>query len=311
MVYWLGILLGFAALVGGADLLVRGASKIARGFGVPPIVIGLTLVAYGTSAPELATSTTAALRDSGAIAIGNVLGSNIFNIGIVLGLSALMRPVAVEHTLVKREVPLLVGISLLFPLFFLDGAMVRWEGALALAAGIAFTWWCLKTAKARKSEQAAPVKMTPWLWALNVGYVVAGIVALIFGADWLVEGAKVLAAKAGVTERIIGVTIVAAGTSLPELATSVVAALKKESDIALGNVIGSNIFNLLVILGAASLLKPLSTASSVPGLWYDCLGGIIMAALVLPFARTGMKINRWEGFIFIVLYIGYIFFLLT
>jgi len=308
MTFWLEILVGFAALVVGADFLVRGASKIAAGFGVPPIVIGLTLVAYGTSAPEFAVSATAAIRGVGAISLGNAFGSNVVNIGLVLGLSALIRPIEVEGTLVRREAPLLVGIALLFPLFFLDGALARWEGLLAVAGGIVFTVWSLKTARERENAPEKS-KVSPGAGLLSVVFCGTGIVGLIYGADWLVSGATELARILGMSERVIGLTIVAVGTSLPELATSVVAMIRRQSDIALGNVVGSNIFNLLFALGGAVSLAPVSLAGMGYGIWVDAGMGFLLALLILPFARSGKTIARWEGAVFLALYAGYVTYL--
>ena len=305
MPFWLAILLGFAALVAGADFLVRGASKIAAGFGVPPIVIGLTLVAYGTSAPEFAVSATAALRGAGAISLGNAFGSNVANIGLVLGLSALLRPIAVEDTVVRREAPLLLGVALLFPLFFLDGLLARWEGLAAFAGGIAFTVWSLKTAR-RRENAPERTRLSPGSWLLSVAFCGAGIAGLIYGSDWLVSGARELAARLGMSERVIGLTIVAVGTSLPELATSVVAMVRGHSDIAVGNVIGSNIFNLLFALGGAVSLAPISLAGMGYGIWVDAGVGFLLALLILPFARSHKTIVRWEGAVFLAIYAAYV-----
>jgi cation:H+ antiporter len=305
MPFWLEILVGFAALIAGADLLVRGSSKIAAGFGVPPVVIGLTLVAYGTSAPEFAVSATAAVQGVGAISLGNAFGSNVANIGLVLGLSALIRPIAVEGTIVKREAPLLVGVACLFPLFFLDGALVRWEGLLAFAGGIAFTVWSLKTARQREN---APEKteLNAGGWLLSVVFCGTGIAGLVYGGDWLVSGASELARILGMSERVIGLSVVAVGTSLPELATSVVAMIRGHSDIAVGNVIGSNIFNLLFALGGAVSLASISLAGMGYGVWVDAGVGFLLALILWPFAKSGRMIERWEGAIFLAIYVGYI-----
>lgn len=305
MPFWLEIVVGFVALIAGADLLVRGSSKIAAGFGMPPIVIGLTLVAYGTSAPEIAVSATAAIEGVGALSLGNALGSNVANIGLVLGLTALIRPIAVESTVMKREAPLLIAVAVLFPLFFLDGALARWEGILAIAGGIAFTVWSLKTARRREN---VPEKTTldASSWLLNIVLCGAGIAGLVFGGDWLVSGASELAGLLGMSTRVIGLTVVAVGTSLPELATSVMAMIRGHSDIAVGNIIGSNIFNLLFALGGAVSLAPILLTGMGSGIWIDAGVGVLLAALLLPFARTGRVIERWEGAVFLAVYAGYI-----
>ncbi|HUT97850.1 MAG TPA: calcium/sodium antiporter [bacterium] len=307
MPFWLNILVGFAALVVGADLLVRGSSKIAAGFGVPPVVIGLTLVAYGTSAPEFAVSTAASLRGAGAIALGNVTGSNIANIGLILGLASLVRPLEVESTLVKREAPLLILLSLGVPLLFLGGVLERWAGILLFAGGIGFTWWSLASARSG-ADRPVREKLVARDWLLNLLFVGAGLAGLFFGGRWLVSGAVEMAGRLGVSERVIGLTIVAVGTSLPELATSMVAAVKGESDIAVGNIVGSNIFNLLFVLGGAATLAPFAADVRWPGVWPDFLVALVFAAILWPFARSGRRLERWEGGVLIALYAAFVAF---
>jgi len=305
MPFWLEIILGFIVLIVGADAMVRGSSKIARGFGVPPIVIGMTLVAYGTSAPEFAVSATATLNGVGSMALGNALGSNIANIGLVLGLTALLRPIIVEKTALKREAPLLIGISLLFPLFFLDGSFSLWEGLIAFAGGAAFTISSLKSSKKREVVvEREPLDAKGWLF--NLFLVGIGITGLIFGGDWLVSGASELAGMLGMSNRVIGLTVVAIGTSLPELATSLVAMFKGESDIAIGNIIGSNIFNLLFVLGGAATLAPFTFDTGFPGVWIDAIVGLALAVGLFFFARSGLNIGRWEGTILLLAYLGFI-----
>ena len=307
MPYWLNILLGFAALLAGADLLVRGSSKIARGFGVPPVVIGLTLVAYGTSAPEFAVSSAASLGGAGEIALGNVTGSNIANIGLILGLASLVRPLEVESTLVRREAPLLVLVTLLVPLFFLGGHLERWAGMLLFAGGIGFTWWSLTSTR---SGAARPVreKLDAWGWIVHLFFVGAGLAGLFFGGRWLVSGAVELAGRLGVGERVIGLTVVALGTSLPELATSLVAAVKGESDIAVGNIVGSNIFNLLFVLGGAATLAPITAEVRWPGVWPDFIVAAVFAVILWPFARSRNRLERWEGGVLLALYAAFVVF---
>ncbi len=309
MPYWLNILLGFAALVAGADLLVRGSSKIAAGFGVPPVVIGLTLVAYGTSAPEFAVSATASLNGAGAIALGNVTGSNIANIGLILGLASLVRPLEVESTLVKREAPLLILLSLLVPLLFLGGVLERWAGILLFAGGIGFTWWSLASSRSG-ADRPVRESLGPRGRLLNLVFVGAGLAGLFFGGRWLVSGAVELAGRLGVGERVIGLTIVAVGTSLPELATSLVAAVKGESDIAVGNIVGSNIFNLLFVLGGAAGLAPITAEVRWPGVWPDFLVALVFAVIVWPFARSKSRLERWEGGVLLALYAAFVAFTL-
>jgi cation:H+ antiporter len=305
--FWLEILVGFAALLAGAGLLVRGSSKIAAGFGVPPVVIGLTLVAYGTSAPEFAVSAAASLEGAGEIALGNVTGSNIANIGLILGLASLVRPLEVESTLIRREAPLLVLLSLAVPLLFLGGCLERWAGMLLFAGGIGFTWWSLASAR---SDAARPTRerLGARGWLLNLLFVGAGLVGLFFGGRWLVSGAVELAGRLGVGERVIGLTVVAVGTSLPELATSLVAAVKGESDIAVGNIVGSNLFNLLFVLGGAATLAPLSVGVRWPGVWPDFLVALVFAAILWPFARSERRLERWEGGVLLALYAAFVAF---
>jgi cation:H+ antiporter len=313
MPYWLELIIGIAALILGADLLVRGAATIARGLGVAPIVIGLTLVAYGTSAPEFAVSATATLRGVGSIALGNALGSNVANIGLVLGVSALLRPITVERTIVKREAPLLVLVALLFPLVFLDGYMARWEGLLAFAGGIAFTVWSLKTSKKRENVPEK-IKLEAKSWLVNLLFVGLGVTGLVFGGDWIVNGAGELALRLGLSPRVIALTVVAVGTSLPELATSVTAMIRDESDIAIGNIIGSNLFNLLFVLGGAVGLAPVTLGAEIitwPGVWFDAAVGLGLAVLLWPFASSKLTLERWEGGILLAAYAAYIYFSIT
>jgi cation:H+ antiporter len=305
--FWLSILLGFAALLAGADLLVRGSSRIAAGFGVPPVVIGLTLVAYGTSAPEFAVSAAASLGGAGAIALGNVTGSNIANIGLILGLASLVRPLEVESTLVRREAPLLVLVSLLVPLLFLGGVLERWAGILLFAGGVGFTWWSLAASRSG-GERPTRERLGARGWLLNLLFVAAGLAGLFFGGQWLVSGAVELAGRLGVAERVIGLTVVAVGTSLPELATSLVAAVRGESDIAVGNIVGSNIFNLLFVLGGAATLAPIAVAVRWPGVWLDFIVALAFAAILWPFARSGSRLERWEGGVLMALYAAFVAF---
>ncbi len=310
MPFWLELVLGIISLIVGADLLVRGAAKIARGLGVAPIVIGLTLVAYGTSAPEFAVSATATLRGVGAIALGNALGSNVANIGLVLGFSALLRPIRVERTIVKREAPLLVGVALLFPLFFVNAQITRLEGLLAFAGGVAFTVWSLKTSKQRENVPDK-VKLEIKQWLLNLVFVGVGIVGLIFGGDWIVNGAGELALRLGMSPRVIALTVVAVGTSLPELATSITAMIRDESDIAIGNIIGSNLFNLLFVLGGATALAPVELTPDLiawPGVWVDAAVGLGLALILWPFASSKLRLERWEGAVLLAIYIAYIYY---
>lgn len=249
------IALGCALLYGGAEWLVGGSAGIARQLGVKALVIGLTVVAYGTSAPEGVVSAIAALDGNGAIAVGNVVGSNVVNLGIILGLTAVFAPPRVDGSLIQREVPVMVASAFAVPAVLFDGVVTRFEGALLLLGAIAFTIWVLAKAKGASSSDE-PIAVTRSR-GKNAALAVAGLCALIAGGKLLVDGAVGIAATFHIDERIVGLTIVAIGTSLPELATSLVAAARGQSSIAIGNVVGSNIFNALLILGAAAVLAPI------------------------------------------------------
>ncbi len=304
---------GLILLVGGAELLVRGASRLAVAAGVSPLVIGLTVVAYGTSAPEMAVSANAALSGQADLSVGNVVGSNIFNTLFILGISAAIAPLAVSQQLIRRDVPLMIGVSGLFAALALDLRLGRVEGAILLAGAISYTWWSIRQSR-REGEpvrqeyaeafgKPGPVRRHPWL--LHAGCILAGLGALVLGSHWLVEGAVILARYLGVSELVIGLTIVAAGTSLPEVATSVVASLRGERDIAVGNVVGSNLFNILAVLGLAGVLAPGGLAISPAALRLDIPVMLATAVLCLPIFLTGYVISRREGLLLLASYLVY------
>lgn len=310
-------LAGLALLVGGAELLVRGASRLAAAIGISPLVIGLTVVAYGTSAPELAVSINAGIAGQADIAAGNVVGSNIFNVLFILGLSAMISPLAVSRQLIRLDVPLMIGVSLLFLVLALDGTISRLEGGFLAAGLIAYTAWSIiqgrkEQAAVRENFEAHfvhPRSPGAGATALNLVFIVAGLAMLVLGSEWLVDGAVALAHTMGVSDAVIGLTIVAAGTSLPEVATSVMAALKGERDIAVGNVIGSSIFNILSVLGLSSLIAAdgihISSALLDAG-----LPVMVATALVcLPVFFTGQEISRAEGTLLFGYYIVYTLYL--
>ncbi len=309
---------GLAALVIGAEALVRGASRIAAALGLPAIVIGLTLVAYGTSAPEFAVSVGAALSHRGHLALGNVIGSNIFNVLFILGVASIVRPLAVRADLVRRDVPILIVVSAGTWLLVSDGALGRWDGATLVVGALAYTFWTVFSARRREGALRAPDRVasgarTPMqgsahsvgMWLRQALLVAAGLSLLVIGARWLVAGATDLAHRLGVSELVIGLTVVAAGTSLPELATSVIATLRGERDIAVGNVVGSNLFNLLGILGACALLAPEGIPVPAASLRLDIPLAVAAAAACLPVIFSGYQINRLEGFLFVASYAGY------
>ncbi|MCK6370880.1 MAG: calcium/sodium antiporter [Gammaproteobacteria bacterium] len=355
---------GFALLAAGGELLVRGASRLATVFGIAPLVIGLTVVAFGTSAPELAVSLKAGLDGKPDIAVGNVVGSNIFNVLVILGACALILPLTVSRQLVRREVPVMIGVSLLLAGLVLDGRIGFGDGALLVGGLIGYTSWLIvESRRDTAAAGAGPVSISviagralPWSagatvaltlagagyalgWidtavagllaagalsflagtifgrsgasrggdlAHQAGFVIAGLGTLILGASWLVDAATAIARGLGVSDLVIGLTIVAAGTSLPEVATSIVATLRGERDIAIGNVVGSNIFNILLILGLAALVTPGGLPVSAAVLSFDLPIMIAVALACLPVFFSGFAVARWEGALFIASYAAYL-----
>jgi cation:H+ antiporter len=301
------VLAGAALLYGGAEGLVRGSASLALRLGMAPLVIGLTVVAFGTSMPELVVSVEAALAGQGSLAIGNVVGSNIGNVGLILGLSALIAPLAVQARIIRLDLPLLVLVSAGVAALLLDGRLGRGEGALLAAGLLAYVGFTLRASRregaAVEQEFAEGLPKVRGPAALDAALVLGGLVLLALGARLLVRGATTIAEAAGVDEAVIGLTVVAVGTSLPELATSVVAALKGEGDIAVGNVVGSNLFNLLGILGAAALVRPLDAG----GIGVADLAVMLGAALLLlPMMWTGRRVSRAEGGVLLAGYVAYV-----
>lgn len=301
---------GLVLLVAGAEVLVKGASRLAAGFRISPLVIGLTVVAFGTSAPELAVSSGAALSGQGDIALGNVLGSNIFNVLFILGLSALIAPLVVSRQLIRLDVPIMIGASLLVILLSLDGRLGRFDGILLFILVVSYTLFLIiSSRRANTPTDAADLGVPDAEHSgsalMNVLFVAGGLVMLVLGARWLVNGAVVMATSMGVSERVVALTIVAAGTSLPEVATSVIASIRGQRDIAVGNVVGSNIFNLLAVLGVASFLAPAGIAVSEAVLRFDMLVMFAVALACLPIFISGMRINRWEGLLFMAYFVVY------
>jgi cation:H+ antiporter len=307
--------LGLVALVLGAELLVRGASRLALSFGISSLVVGLTVVAFGTSAPELAVSTQSALSGQVDIAIGNVLGSNIFNVLFILGASALIVPLLVNQQLVRQEVPIMIGVSLFTWGLAADGGLSFLDGAFLVTLVLAYTTFLIVQARraqpkevvAEYDEALAIPADKGWdrHWAVQMGLVLAGLGLLVLGSHWLVEAAVSFATWLGVSELVIGLTIVAAGTSLPEVATSILAAIRGERDIAVGNVVGSNIFNLTAVLGVSALVAPTSLTISAGVLSFDLPIMAAVAIACLPVFFTGHLIARWEGLLFLAYYIAY------
>ena len=301
---------GLVLLIGGGELLVRGASQLAARLGISPLVIGLTVVAYGTSAPELAVSVQSGLAGSADLAVGNVIGSNIFNVLFILGLSALITPLTVAQQLVRRDAPLMVGVSLLLLVFALDGRVSRIDGALLFAGLLGYTVFVVResqreTASVRAEYDREYGQRPRGGLAVQIGLIVAGLTLLLLGARWLVSAAVAIAQAAGVSEAVIGLTIVAAGTSLPEVVTSIIAALRGERDIAVGNVIGSNIANVLGIAGLTALLVPDGLSVAPALLRFDLPVMLAAAAACLPVFFAGHRIARWEGALFFGYYLAY------
>lgn len=312
---------GIALLVGGAELLVRGASRLALGFGVSPLVIGLTVVAFGTSAPEMAASVEGALRGGpGAdIAVGNVVGSNILNVLLILGMSAAIAPLVVHQQIIRLDVPVMIAVSLLVAALGIDGSFGRVDGALLFGGILAYTGFLVRQSWSESAEVRAkyaaelaglPAPRASRAWLGNVALTVVGLALLILGARWLVEAAILLARFIGLSDLVIGLTIVALGTSMPELVTSIVAAVRGERDIAVGNVIGSNIFNLLAVLGVSALVASDGIRVSPAAESFDIPVMIAVAIACLPIFFVGHRIARWEGFLFVGYYVAYVAFLL-
>ena len=294
---------GLVLLYYGAEFLVKGGASIALKMKISPLVIGLTLVAYATSAPEMVVSIDAALKGMGDVSIGNVVGSNICNIALILGLCAVITPLTVNKKLLQFDIFVMLAASLaLVGCFYLSKGVARWQGAVLLIGSIAYTVWSIYASRRENTAVSDEMPSKVYNIWIAILLVAAGLAALVGGAKLFVYAAIELAKLCHVSEAVIGLTVVAIGTSLPELATSVVAAIRKEQDIAIGNVIGSNIFNILAILGIAPLIKPIETA----GISYvDMALMIFTGALLYPFMRTGYKINRLEGAILLLIYIGY------
>ena len=304
----LGLLAGLTLVILGADLLVRGAARAAAALGVPPLLVGLTVVAYGTSAPELAVSVSAGLAGRPELAVANVVGSNVFNVLAIVGLAALVAPLAAPARIVRREVPLMLAATVGAMLLGSDGLLGRAEGAVLLAGLAAVTWSQLRRPSSGPSEtgDGRPTHPRRRALARDAAFVAAGLAALALGARWLVGAAAAGAVALGVSELVVGLTIVAAGTSVPELATSVVAALRGERDLAIGNVVGSNVFNLLGILGVAALASPDGLLIAEQTRSLDAWVALAAAAVLLPMAWSGAAIVRWEGALLLVAYAGYL-----
>ncbi len=300
------VLLGVAFLYGGGELLVRGAVNLSRIYGLSPLVVGLTVVAFGTSAPELAASLIAVARGSADLALANVIGSNSANIGLILGTAALIHPIAAHAKFLLREIPVLIGASLLLPIVLLTDNVGRIEGIILVGLIAPYIWLLLRDRELESVEDefAEEYGTSPGRPLDAIILAGCGTILLVAGAAALVEGAVTTARSFGISERVIGITLVAFGTSLPELATSIVAAMRRQGDIALGNVVGSNVFNILAVLGITATISPIEvTLHSVE---VDILVMLAFTILIAPFAVTDRKISRLEGGLLVASYLAYI-----
>ncbi|MGZ9029744.1 MAG: calcium/sodium antiporter [Burkholderiaceae bacterium] len=310
-------ILGLVALVVGASLLVRGAAKLAVSFGISPLVVGLTVVAFGTSAPETAVSVGAVLQGNSDIAVGNVVGSNVFNVLFILGVSALIAPLIIDRQLVRQEVPIMIGASVVMAVMALDGRISRFDAAVLGSLLLAYvTFLVIQSRRAAVAINKVSLAELPpasrWdrHWSVQLLLIVTGLGLLVLGADWLVSSAVLFARALGVSDLVIGLTVVAAGTSLPEVATSVVATLRGERDIAVGNVVGSNTFNIFGCLGVAGLVAPDGLVVAPPLLSFDLWVMLAAAVACFPVFVTGREIARWEGSLFLLYYVAYTVFLI-
>lgn len=301
----LWFVLGLVLLVVGAELLVKGASRVAAIFRIPPLIVGLTVVAFGTSSPEFAVSIEAAMIDQASIAVGNVIGSNIFNVLLILGLSALIVPLLVSRQLVRFDIPLMIALSALVLLMAQDRVLGLYDGIILLLGLFSYLFYLFRQSRKETSSEEAPSDEAKPHLLRDSCLILAGLVCLVIGSDQLIAGAVDIAAYFGVSELIIGLTIVAAGTSLPELVTSIVAAVHGQRDIAVGNVVGSNLFNIMGVLGVASILSPGGIDIPASLLHFDLLVMLAVAVVCLPVFFTGGIISRSEGAAFLLYYIAY------
>ncbi|QPC46112.1 calcium/sodium antiporter [Mangrovibacillus cuniculi] len=313
---YLLFIIGLVLLIKGADFFVDGSSKIARGLQVPPLLVGLTIVAFGTSSPEATVSIIAALDGTAGVALGNVIGSNIFNITLVVGITALLNPLKVESETIRKEIPftllgsivLLVVVADTFLQGFQADALTRSDGIILLLIFSIFLYYIFEVAKnSRGNTNDMEVRTEAPKWGKNILFTIGGLAAIIFGGELVVSSATEIAISFGMTETLVGLTIVAVGTSLPELITSITAALKKESDIALGNIVGSNIFNIFFVLGTASTISPLAFEGK---LFVDLILMIILTFVLLVFSRTNYRVGKMEGLFLALVYIGYMIFII-
>ena len=320
LLYLLLFLAGFIFLAGGAELLVRGASRLAATFNVPSVVIGLTVVAFGTSLPELLVSVIANIQGNGGseLAIGNIVGSNIGNLGLILGVAGLMAALPVERHLLRNEYPILTVVTAIFVVMAWNGSIDRVEGIMLLIGLVGFTYYSYSAQRGTPEEIEHYVDLASAVDQgvgqpsrrplVDVGLILVGLIGLVLGARWLIDGAQYIARSFGISELVIGLTLVAVGTSLPELATTVIAVLRKEGDIAVGNVVGSNLFNMLFIGGLSAVIRPLPVPLHMRGIDFPTMIGFTI--LVFIFAATNKRhVVRWQGGMLLLLYVSYTIYL--
>jgi cation:H+ antiporter len=300
---WLLTLVGLVVLVIGAEGMVRGSVDLALRARISPLVVGLTVVSLGTSAPELLVSLFAAIKGSSVIAVGNVLGSNIVNVTFILGACILILPLEVDRDAHRIHWPVMMGSSILFWGLFQNDVLSRIEGALFIVLLLGYIAWMIRRSRRETAAHEAPAAARMPVWKATL-LLVVGVAGLAFGADRFVEGAVGISRGLGVSEQLIGVTVVAIGTSLPELVTSLVAAVRGQADIGLGNLIGSNVFNLLGIIGVSSAVFPIQADHQLFQL--DIMAMLLSAALLYPLMRLGERLGRWQGAVLVLFYIGYV-----
>jgi len=315
------LIAGLGLLILGAEILVRGAARLSSALGISPLIIGLTVVAYGTSSAELAACVRSAAMGQSGLAMGIVVGSNIFNVLFVLGVSALVIPLTVTKRVIRLDVPIMIAVSVLLYLLALDGSISRWDSLLLFAGAVAYTLFTVLGARRERSQSwmmtdvpdASEVRQPKRrrYWAITqILFVILGLVMLVFGSRWFVSGAVLLAEGLGVSKSVIGLTIVAAGTSLPEAATSIVAALRGKPEIAVGNIVGSNIANVLLVLGLTGLVAPHGIDVSSSALKFEIPVMIAVAVSCLPVFFTRGLIERWEGGLYLGYYFAFVLYLI-
>jgi len=310
-------IVGLVFLIIGAEALVRGSSRLAAVLGISPLVIGLTVVAFGTSAPELAVSIKSALSNQASIAVGNVIGSNIFNVLFILGLSALIVPLVVSQQLVRLDVPLMIALSVMVLILSLDENFSRADGLMLVAGLVIYVWFLIYQSRRESAEvkeeyakEFGTERYATSSWVKNIVLILGGLALLVLGSHWLVDSAVSFAQYLGVSELVVGLTIVAAGTSLPEVVTSVIATIRGERDIAVGNVVGSCIFNIMAVLGFAGIVAPTGIEVSTAVIRFDMPVMIVSALACLPIFFTGGVISRKEGALLLGYYVAYTLYLI-